>query len=73
MDKDLYRKIYGGLSECEIKFMDIIRLIIDAGWCLDPNSFQDILVISGVDKAMLDLLLFIANQNDIKQDFKYEN
>ena len=40
---------FTGVTLEEIKFLNLLKLILDAGWCLDPNSLQDVLRISGID------------------------
>jgi hypothetical protein len=40
--------IFVGVTDEEIKFLNLIYLILEAGWCIDKQSYEDILIISGI-------------------------
>lgn len=42
--------------------MDLLKLILDGGWCIDHNSLQDAITISGVDTQLQDLALHFEKQ-----------
>ena len=48
-----------GCSVQEIKFVNMLKLILEAGWCVDKHSFGDILAISGVEEQLKDFQVHV--------------
>ena len=46
---------FSGISDEELRFLDLTKLILDAGWCIDSHSFQEILNLTGIDKSLIQL------------------
>lgn len=49
------KEAYIGISSEEVKFVNLIRVLLDAGWCLDEASFMQVLVISGAHDRIIQL------------------
>ena len=50
IDKDEHAVI--GVSPEEIKFMNMLRVLLDAGWCLDETSLVQVIKLSGVQQTL---------------------
>ena len=44
-----------GVGVQEVKFVNLLKLILDGGWCIDERSYQDILALSGAENQILEL------------------
>jgi len=40
---DINRNSYVGVSKEEIRLLNLIKLILDAGWCLDSHGLLEML------------------------------
>ena len=50
-----YEESVVGMSNQEIKFVNLIQLILDGGWCIDEVSYADILILSGAQNQLQEL------------------
>lgn len=54
-----------GVGVQEIKFVNLLKLILDGGWCIDGRSYQDILALSGAENQILELAQHFVDHQDM--------